>query len=234
MKNCKYILFDCMETIVDLTRLPNLRDYAAWGYDGSGVEELWSSFDEYFQYYILAKADLTAQLADNREYEMLERFMQVIKLSLPDLDYDRAEAASRKLYDNYWRNYKAMSYIRDDIQEVLPQLAQKYKLGMVSNFMVAGGIEELLDLHGVIHFFDFVVTSIAEGWRKPHPAIYEIAVGKFGARTDEIIFVGDDYVNDYITPAELGIKPFFLDRYGRHPEISDRVTSFYELRDKLI
>lgn len=234
MKNCKFILFDCMETIIDLRRLPNLRDYAAWAYDGSGVEELWDCFDDFFQYYILARADMEEKFTEHREYEMYDRFIHMVRLSFPDMAADRSETAALKLYDNYWRSYKAMSYISEDITEVLPQLAQKYRLGVVSNFMVMGGIEELLDLQGVKKYFDHVVTSVAEGIRKPHPEIYGTAMGKFGAQAEETVFVGDDYINDYVTPAQLGMKPFYLDRFNRHTEIVDRVTDFFQLRDFLL
>ena len=58
MNNFDYIFFDCMETLVDLQKLPTVRDYAEWAYKGSGVEELWEDFDEFFRYNMLAKKEL--------------------------------------------------------------------------------------------------------------------------------------------------------------------------------
>ncbi len=234
MKKAAFILFDCMETLIDLSKLPNLSDYAAWGFFGSGAEELWEDFDGYFRHYLLAKAELSARLPEFADYEMKDRFFQVVRSSFPDMDFGRAEETAEKLYANYWRNYKAMSYVREDVRRTLPDIASRFRLGVVSNFMVKGGIEELLERHGLLGSFEFVVTSIAEGWRKPHPAIYRKALENIGAPGGELIFVGDDYVNDYVTPAGLGMKPIFLDRYGRHPELEDRVADFYQLREKLL
>jgi putative hydrolase of the HAD superfamily len=230
----KIILFDCMETLVDLTKLPNLRDYAAWGYEGSGVEELWKDFDEFFQYYVLARADILARLQEHQDYEMLERFQRTVQLSLPDMGAVRALEAAESLYRNYWKNYKAMCYINADVLETLPRLGQKYRLGVVSNFMVMNGIEELLESNGIISHFESVVTSISLGWSKPHPIIYKKALDNFAVQSDEAIFVGDDFINDYITPEKLGMKPVFLDRYGRHPEITSRITDFYQLTGILL
>lgn len=228
-----FVLFDCMETLVDLSKLPNLKDYAAWGFYGSGVEELWEDFDEYFRHYLLAKAELSAKLPELAEYEMKGRFFQAVRSSFPDMDFGRAEETADKICTNYWHNYKAMSYVSEDVLKVLPDLAKSFRLGVVSNFMVMGGIEEMLELHGLLRNFEFVVTSVAEGWRKPHPAIYRKAIESMGPFDGDIIFVGDDYLNDFITPGTLGMKPVFLDRYGRHPEIEDRVVDFYQLREKL-
>jgi putative hydrolase of the HAD superfamily len=234
MKNAEFILFDCMETLIDLYKLPNLRDYAAWGYEGAGVEELWEDFEEYFQYYLLAKADMAEKLQEHQDYEMRDRFLHIIHMSIPDMDPVKSQDTADKIYRNYWRNYKALSYVREDVKEVLPKLSEKYRLGVVSNFMVMHGIEEMLEIHGLMKHLDFVVTSIGEGWRKPHSAIYEKALAKSGIPADKIIFVGDDYINDYVTPASLGMKPIYLDRYDRHPEIVDRVRDFYTLKELLL
>lgn len=229
----KYILFDCMETLVDLTQLPALRDYAAWGYEGSGVEALWKGFEDFFLYYNIARGDLAGQLAEHQEYEMRERFLRIIRISCPCMGMEKANEAADRLYSNYWVNYRSRCYVKEDIREVLPRLAERFRLGVVSNFMVLEGIEELLKTHGILDHFDFVVTSVKEGWRKPHPAIYSAALAQWGTKPEETVFVGDDYINDYVTPAGLGMCPVFLDRYDRHPEIAHRVRDFYELRDRL-
>jgi putative hydrolase of the HAD superfamily len=44
----EYIFFDCMETLIDLHKLPVAEDYAMWAYRGSGVESLWQDFDSFF------------------------------------------------------------------------------------------------------------------------------------------------------------------------------------------
>lgn len=233
MREKKFLLFDCMETLVDLKKLPDIRDYAAWGFYGSGVEELWEDFDFYFRYYMLARAELSARLPENADYEMKDRFFQAVRLSFPDMDLGRAGEAADRINENYWRNYRGLSYVRDDVRAVVPLLAGRYRLGVVSNFMVTGGIEEMLELHGIRRYFEFVVVSVAEGWRKPHPAIYQKALENIGPFDGAVVFVGDDYVNDYVAPGKLGMKPVYLDRFDRHPELADRVADFYQLLERL-
>jgi putative hydrolase of the HAD superfamily len=220
-----------METLVDLHMLPTRRDYAAWAFEGSGVEELWEDFDAFFRYYMLSRQELASQLPEFADYEIKLRFLKLVKLSLPELDYGRMEATADRLRDNYWKNYKSVCYLREDVRLILPKLGKLLKMGVVSNFMVMGGIQELLELTGIRDRFEFVVTSVEEGVVKPHPAIYAKALLLAGVEPEQVIFVGDDYINDYVKPAELGMYTICLDRYGKHTELERRVGDFNELEE---
>ena len=220
-----------METLVDLHVLPTSREYAAWAFEGSGAEELWDDFDTFHRYYILSKKELASQLPEYADYEMKLRFLQLIKLSLPKLDYERMEATAERLRDNYWKNYKSVCYLRQDVRLALPKLGKLIKMGVVSNFMVMGGIQELLELTGIRDRFGFVVTSVEEGVIKPHPAIYGRALQLAGVKPEQVIFVGDDYINDYVKPAELGMYTVCLDRSGKHADLERRVGDFNELEE---
>ena len=234
MKRFDYIFFDCMETLIDLKKLPTMRDHAAWAYNGSSVEEYWEDFDEFLRYYLLAKQDLSSKLPEHADYEMYGRFLHLVMLSLPDMPYGLMESTAERLYKNYWSNYKAGSYVEEDVLMELPKLAKQYKMGVVSNFMVMGGIEEMLELHDIKKYFEFVVTSVAEGWRKPHPAIYEKALSHARIRPERVLFVGDDYVNDYTAPSDFGMTAIFLDRFDRHTELKRRVKNFTELFEMIL
>lgn len=233
MKAFDYIFFDCMETLIDLEKLPALKDYAAWAYYGSGAEERWADFDEFFRYYMLARQELSAKMPEYADYDMYTRFLHIVRLST-DKPYEVIEKTAADLYRNYWHNYRSGSYVRSDVMHALPLLMKQYKLGVVSNFMITGGIEEMLELHDIARYFEFVVTSVAVGWVKPHPVIYKKALELADIAPEKVIFVGDDFVNDYTAPAELGMHTVFLDRSGRHPELERRVTGFDELEKMLL
>jgi putative hydrolase of the HAD superfamily len=233
MNNAEYIFFDCMETLVDLNKLPTVRDYAAWAYDGSGMENLWEDFDEFFRYYLLAKEDLAAKLPEHADYNLKERFFHLVRLSLSGMPYEIMETTAEALFDNYWRNYKAGCYIREDVRLMLPLLKNHYKMGVVSNFMVMGGIEELLERFEIRGYFEFVVTSVAERWRKPHRAIYQKALKLAGISPKQAVFVGDDYINDYSAVESMGMNAILLDRYNKRPDLKNRVGNFYELLEVL-
>lgn len=232
MSKIKCILFDCMETLIDVTELPTSRDYARWAYDGSGVEQHWENFDEFFKNYIEAKERIIKRLPENKEHNLIERFEEIALLKFKD-NKDIITEISEKLMNTYWKTYTQKCYIKEDVAKVLPILASKYQLGVVSNFVVKDGVEELLVSHGIRNYFNSVITSINVGWRKPHENIYNIALQHLKVSPWEVLFVGDDYINDYVQPKKLGLNVLLLDRYNNFEHITERVGDFYKLADSL-
>lgn len=230
MITIEFVLFDCMETIVDMTELPVRRDYAFWAYSGSGVEYLWNDFEEFFDEYKLAAESIDSMSPQHKEHSMALRFKFM-------LDRRNTSEDSKQLleciHQNYWKNYSGRCYVEDETVEILKYLSNKYKLGVVSNFMVDDGIEDLLNKADIADYFQFVVTSVKNGWRKPHRNIYDEAVKKANVSPEDICFVGDDYICDYEGPGKLGMRPFLYDRKIKYPDIPDRITRLIELKQFL-
>lgn len=170
----RLILFDCMETVVDVIKEPGINDYAWWAYNGCGYEDYWAGFESFCHEYSQAKKEIESTIKQYEEYNMNDRFRLMTKRM--GIREPTARTILSALSDNYWANYKSNCYVDISIKSTLDELSKRYKCGIVSNFMVDGGIEELLHDHGVSQYFNFVVTSIKVGWRKPHPAIYDAAV----------------------------------------------------------
>jgi putative hydrolase of the HAD superfamily len=233
MNQAIYIFFDCMETIVDLYELPNQSDYALWTFSDSEVEHYWSGFNEFLEKYDYSRKEMMSLIEANQEYEIINRIEMLVDRT-ESININYKHQITRRLYDNYWKTYKSKCYIKEEIKYVLSQLAKQYKLAVVSNFMVKDGIEELLKENGLRNRFEFVNTSINIGWRKPDPKIYEFSIQCAGCNPDQIIFVGDDYENDYLAPRRLGMKSIFLDKEGKTSTEIDKVIDFYELRNKLL
>jgi putative hydrolase of the HAD superfamily len=53
---------------------------------------------------------------------------------------------------------------------------------------------------------DVAVFSSEVGKRKPHPAIFERALGELAVRAEETLFVGDRLYEDVRGAAELGMQ----------------------------
>lgn len=233
MGNIKYVLFDCMETLVDMTELPSLREYAFWAFEGSGNEHFWESFHEFYESYSEVREQTTRNHAQYREFTMSHRFEQIARRKLGNGCDPEVNKAVQRFDSTYWSNYKSRCYVQEDIKAVLPVLAKSYRLGVISNFMIPDGIEELLEFTGIQGYFDFVITSVKEGWRKPHPILFKTAIQRSGVSPEEIIFVGDDIECDYYGARRVGINSCLLDRYRRYPEVDHRIESFNELIDIL-
>lgn len=229
MEQVKWIFFDCMETLVDLTELPTVREYALWAFDGSGTEHYWTGFEEFLDHYELARKSIGEELPKFKEYEMRERLAFVVRLKMGEGQFFNEETVTESLYQNYWVNYTARCFVQDEVKRILALLNPNFRLGVVSNFMVPGGVEELLKRNEIAHYFDFVITSITEGWKKPHPYIFQAALEKSGVVPQEVLFVGDDYVCDYTGPRKMGIRSVLLDRNSRYLDVRERISNLTEL-----
>lgn len=233
MNPIRYMFFDCMETIVDLHELPSKSDYAFWAFSGSGAEHYWTSFDAFYKKYETAANEIDSSLCLHQDYEMVQRLERVVEQT-DTISRSRKNQVTGSLYDRYWKTYKSKCYIKEENRQTLVRLSKKYKLAVVSNFKVKDGIEELLNINGVFGLFDFVVTSVRCGWRKPDSRIYEFAVEKAGCRPEQILFFGDDYEYDYIVPRRMGMKAIWLDKKGAATSGIDKVTDFGQLADLLL
>lgn len=218
-----------METLIDMVVLPTPKDYALWGFEGCGFENYWTNSDEFFENYKHAAKAISQSIPEYKEYEMLKRFEYIVDLKQC---LEKKDEISRRLYNNYWKTYSAKCYVNHDVRTTLKQLGE-FKLGVVSNFMVSGGIEELLERNQISDYFQFVVTSINTGWRKPHRVIYEEAIKKAKVNVNELVFVGDDFLCDYAEPRKLGMHTILLDRNSRYLNVKDRISNFCELKSLL-
>ena len=116
----------------------------------------------------------------------------------------------------------------DDVVPCLRTLKLSgYRLGVISNW--DADLESLLRDVGLLPYFDAVVSSAAEGYRKPNPAVFEIALEKMGAAAGEAVHVGDLPEADGAA-ANVGIVPVIIDRRNAHPDcVHLRMRSLNEL-----
>ena len=77
---------------------------------------------------------------------------------------------------------------------VLERLAERYRLGVVSNFY--GNLARVCADTGIERYFDVLVDSACVGHRKPEPAIFHHALDALGATPNSVVFVGDSLERD--------------------------------------
>jgi putative hydrolase of the HAD superfamily len=78
------------------------------------------------------------------------------------------------------------------------------------------------------------VTSVEYGSRKPHPGIFQHAMGLVGARPTESIYVGDSFEADYRGGSSAGMRAFLIDPDRQSPvPDSARLINLFELENSL-
>lgn len=119
--------------------------------------------------------------------------------------------------------------VHPEAADVLRELsARGLTLGMGSNYdarllTVLDGHPELAPLRAR------VVVSAAVGWRKPAGEFFAEVARVAGCEAGEILFVGDDFQNDYEGATNAGMHAVLLDPGARHPDVPHRVAGLREL-----
>jgi putative hydrolase of the HAD superfamily len=103
--------------------------------------------------------------------------------------------------------------LEDDTMETIQQLKSKnYKLGIFSNAGDDKDVRTLVWSLGLRPHFDFVLTSAACFYRKPHPRAFEIALARWNVPPEEAAMVGDSLQADIFGAQSLGMKGIWITR----------------------
>ncbi len=89
-----------------------------------------------------------------------------------------------------------------DTHAALTNLAERYQLGIIAN--QGAGLTDRLAQHGILDYFELIVSSHDLGIKKPAPEIFEHALTLAGATAAQCVYVGDRCDNDIIPAKKLG------------------------------
>jgi HAD superfamily hydrolase (TIGR01662 family) len=93
-----------------------------------------------------------------------------------------------------------------------------YALGCITNTLAdTAAIRAMLRQHGVEEMMRAVVVSADEGWRKPHPSLFEKGLRALAVAPDEAIFVGDSPLHDVGGAQGVGMRAVITRQYVTRP-----------------
>jgi putative hydrolase of the HAD superfamily len=144
--------------------------------------------------------DLAGGLRTSEERER-RRWANIVRDVLSDVS--DAKRCFEELFTHFsrpeaWRCDSEAARLLADLEH------RGYVLGMASNYdvrlhAVAAGLPELRPLR-------HVVVSSEVGWRKPAPEFFAALCRRMAMASTEILFIGDDRVNDYDGARRAGLR----------------------------
>jgi putative hydrolase of the HAD superfamily len=173
------------------------------------------------------EVDYASGLRTSEERE-LARWRAIVREVLDDVS--DAEMCFQELYAHFART--AAWRCEPDAAEVLATLAARgHVLGIASNFdhRLRGLVEQMSPLRPVRH----LVISSEVGWRKPAGSFFVGMGRKAGKTADEVLYIGDDEINDYKGGRAVGMHVLLLDPLQRAilpPQ--DRMSSLRQLLER--
>lgn len=106
------------------------------------------------------------------------------------------------------------------VESLLELLDHGLALGCVTNTLADGSaIRQMLENHGLLSIMGSIVVSSEEGYRKPHPALFEKALAELGVAKDETLFVGDSPYHDIGGAKAVGMRAALTRQYVSRPWI---------------
>jgi putative hydrolase of the HAD superfamily len=170
------------------------------------------------------EADRAGGLRTSEEREVA-RWRSIVREVLDDVP--DAEACFHELYAHFARPdaWRCTTGTEDVLNALL---GRGHVLGLASNFdrRLRHLVEGLPPLRPIKH----LVISSEIGWRKPAPEFYAEMYRQAGSPAAEILYVGDDFVNDYEGAQAAGLQAMLLDpRQRTAVQARARLTSLTDL-----
>lgn len=123
------------------------------------------------------------------------------------------------------------------IHPILAELAQDYKLGIISDAIhtPGRGLRQIMEREGLLQHFSHWVFSDEAGASKPAPAVFEQASAGLGIPLNQIVHIGDRESNDISGPLKMGMQAILyiglIDRGSHQSQASAVCRTYAELPD---
>jgi putative hydrolase of the HAD superfamily len=150
-----------------------------------------------------------------REKDLLETtYVSVLRELLMDKGYeDVSNEVLRNALDSLFSITQSNWALEEDAIPTLQRLRVKgYSLGIISNAGDDADVQRLARGFGITEYFDFILTSAACSYRKPHPRIFELALSHWYCHPNEAVMVGDNLDADIRGAQEVGLYGVWISR----------------------
>lgn len=124
-----------------------------------------------------------------------------------------AESVLRSALDALYAVTQPNWQLESDAVAMLQQLKfHQYHLGIFSNAGDDQDVQQLIENFGIRPYFDFVLTSAACYYRKPHPRAFEIALAQWNIMPQEAAMIGDSLEADIFGAKQVGLTTLWIAR----------------------
>ncbi len=101
--------------------------------------------------------------------------------------------------------------ISNELKLLLNQLKKQYIIGIITNGSIYNQSRKL-EKAKFLDIFDKKNIFISEEYKisKPNPKIFTIVLNKLNLKSDKLLYIGDDAINDILGAKQVGIKTCWL------------------------
>lgn len=222
LSGIKAIVFDLEGTLLDRKKS---RD--------KFIEEQYERFHDYFVHVQLADFKKTfIELDDDEDNDKPNLYKEIIK----QFHIDRL--TWKDLFRDFEMHFYRYVFPYYDTLYTLEQLTERnYLTGVIANGKSKIKQFRLHSL-GIEHVINYLSTSEMVGYRKPHPKIFEDMIAQLGVTPNEMMYVGDDALNDVAPARAMGMVSVWFKQEDAEieplaEEVDYTITTIEEILDIL-
>lgn len=193
MRQLKAVIFDLDNTLLDRTK--TFRHFA-------------SGWTERYFGHVADAANITERVIELDEDGYKDK-RELFRELLDELPWSNRPELD-DLMDDYARYYVSHACLMEHALEMVSELRSTYRIGLITNGRTAiqyGKIDRL----GIRELFDFILVSEEAGVKKPHAAIFELALERLGVSADECVYIGDHPKNDIEGAGKAGMRTIWME-----------------------
>ena len=135
------------------------------------------------------------------------------KRALADVAIDDAAMAA-ELAECFRVHRSRLHVVFPESRAVLEALRSRVKLGMITNGAPDIPRAKILGSE-LADYFDVILVSGEEGFGKPRPEIFRLAIDRLDVDEASAVMIGDSLERDIVGAASVGIRGVWVNRFGR-------------------
>ncbi len=225
MPRYRAVVFDLFGTLVHFRGRPDPRfEWLREPFAAASDPAVFEAFREALR--AVSMEIIAGREPDHREVLSRDRFARALSRIGAD------DAAAEALSTAHMGHLAGFTALPDGHLEVVATLADRYRIGLVSNFDHASTARTVLARHGLDRHLAATVISADFGWRKPHSGIFREALTRLDVAPAEALYVGDTHLDDVIGALGVGMDVAWLAPSGAavpDPPPTFRIASLAEL-----
>lgn len=197
----------------------------------TGDPTTWATFRD--NYEAVARDQIRETHRTGREHDFERRLARTVRATFPEIATPDQEELQH-LAGRLGERIEAACRPVEDAGRVVPHLRRQMTVGVLSNYPHPPTVRNSLQRFGLLPHLDTLSISGTIGWAKPDQRAFAHAIEDMGLPPAQVLYVGDDLVNDMAGAKAAGMATAWLPRpgaTGRSASIDLTLTGLADLVD---